>query len=549
MVGRGWNHPLLITAAFLCFAGMPPAVSAQAGPPVPGNFGTVHFPVTCTPVAQQRFDEAIGRLHSFFFPETVKAFNAVLEVDPDCAMAYWGLAISQLPNPLIGPFDEATMKRGLGFMDKAKAAKTQSPRESDYIAALDVFYRNYDTIDNRTRLIAYEHAMGDLYNRYPNDAEAAIFYALALNEAEDLTDKTYARQLKAAHILEKEMVSHPNHPGVAHYIIHSYDYAPLAARGLSAALAYAKIAPDSPHAIHMPSHIFAMLGMWPEDIASNVESVTVARAYFGKTTAPGLGNGNVLHPLDFLEYAYLQTGQDGAAKTTRDDAWSYKSVTGSLPLATALAAIPARFALERGDWASAASLISPSVTWPVLAQWPISDGITTFARGLGAARSGDAAGARTQLDRLTVIRDGYIASKDVYWANYLDIDRMALMAWIARASGDRSGARAQMGMAARMDDGLEKHVAMENRLVPMSELLGEMLLADQRPKAAAAAFADSLKGSPKRLRSLYGSAVAADLNGDHKDAKAFYAQLLAQCGKADSDRPEIAAARRYVSQP
>jgi hypothetical protein len=547
MGGKGWN-PLLITVAFFFFAGMPLAGSAQAGPPLPGNFGTVHFPVTCTPVAQQRFDEAIARLHSFFFPETVKAFNAVLQVDPDCAMAYWGLAISQLPNPLIGPFDDATMKRGLDFMDKAKAAKTQSPRETDYIAALDVFYRNYDKIDNRTRLVAYEHAMEGLYNKYPEDAEAAIFYALALNEAEDLTDKTYARQLKAAHILEKEMATHPNHPGVAHYIIHSYDYAPIASRGRSAALAYAKIAPDSPHAIHMPSHIFAMLGMWPEDISSNVNSVAVARAYFAKTTSAGLGNGNVLHPLDFLEYAYLQTGQDRAAKSTRDDAWSYKSVTGSLPLATALAAIPARFALERGDWAAAASLIPPSATWPVLAQWPISDGITAFARGLGAARSGDAAAARTQLDRLTDLRDGYIATKDVYWANYLDIDRMALMAWIARADGHGSDARAQMGMAARMDVGLEKHVAMENRLVPMNELLGEMLLADHRPKDAAVAFKNSLKGSPKRLRSLYGAAIAADLDGNSKEAKAFYEQILAQCGKADSDRPEITAAKQYVSQ-
>jgi hypothetical protein len=547
-MGEQGRNPLFIMAAFCFFLGMPLAGNAQAGPPLPGNFGTVHFPVTCTPVAQQRFDEAIGRLHSFFFPETVKAFNAVLQVDPDCAMAYWGLAISQLPNPLIGPFDDATMKRGLGFMDKAKAAKTQSPRERDYIAALDVFYRNYDKIDNRTRLIAYEHAMGDLYNRYPDDAEAAIFYALALNEAEDLTDKTYARQLKAAHILEKEMISHPNHPGVAHYIIHSYDYAPIASRGLSAALAYAKIAPDSPHAIHMPSHIFAMLGMWPEDIASNVNSVTVARAYFAKTNTAGIGNGNVLHPLDFLEYAYLQTGQDRAAKGTLDEAWSFASVTGSLPLSTALAAIPARYALERGDWASAAKLIPPSATWPVLAQWPISDGITAFARGLGAARSGDSAAARTQLDRLTVLRDGYIATKDIYWTNYLNINRIALMAWIARAEGHSSDARAQMGMAARMDLQLEKHVVMENRLVPMNELLGEMLLADNRPEAAAAAFENSLKGSPKRLRSLYGAAVAADLVGDRKVAKAFYAQILAQCAKADSDRPEIAAAKQYISQ-
>ena len=329
---------------------------AQEKAASPEKLGKVDFPVSCNPDAQAQFNRAVAMLHSFWFPQAPKVFAEVIQTDPACAMAYWGIAISQRANPLVGPPDAAALKRGWESVAKAKELGAKTQREKDYIGAIELYYKDSDKLDHRTRVLAYEKAMEQLYLRYPDDMEAAVFYALALNEAADLADKTYARQLKAAQILEKVREKQPEHPGVLHYLIHSYDFPPLAARGLPTAQLYASVAPSAPHALHMPSHIFSMLGMWQESVKSNRDALGVAKNY--------------VHAMDFMVYAYLQGAQDGEAKRLVDESASLLKTQaptaelsptgGVLATHTAFAAIPARYAIERGAWAEAAALEPPT---------------------------------------------------------------------------------------------------------------------------------------------------------------------------------------------
>jgi hypothetical protein len=319
-------------------------------------------------------------LHNFFYPETVKAFQAIIKEDPDCAMAYWGLAMSELPNPLVPPFPPANLKAGWEAIQQGKAAATQTPREAEYLAAIEVFYKDYDKIDQKTRAGLYEQAMQRLHEHHPEDAEAAIFYALALNGAVGFEDKNYTKQLKAAAILNEEAKKQPNHPGIAHYLIHSYDFAPLAAMCVPTAQLYDKIAPAAPHALHMPSHIYSMLGMWEDSVRSNLASKAAADDYAAKNF-PDATHPGVPHMLDFIVTAYLQTAKDGDAKQLVDSLSKIKKFPFvNLPTDTALAAIPARFALDRGRWDEAAQLSVRD------SQYPAAQSITYFARALGAAR-------------------------------------------------------------------------------------------------------------------------------------------------------------------
>jgi hypothetical protein len=321
--------------------------SANAQQAADDHLGTVHFPISCT-ASQAKFDRAVALLHNFFYPETVKAFQAVIQEDPNCAIAYWGLAMSELPNPLVPPFPPANLKAGWEAIQQGKAAKTQTPREAEYLAAIEVFYRDYDKVDHKTRAGFYEQAMQRLHEHYPDDSEAVIFYALALNAAEDFDDKNYTKQLKAAAILNEEAKKQPNHPGIAHYLIHSYDFAPLAAMCVSTAQLYDKIAPAAPHALHMPSHIYSILGMWDDSIGSNLAAKAAADNYAAQNF-PGTTHPAVPHLLDFLETAYLQTARDHEAKQIVDSLPKLGKFTFAV-FDTGLAAIPARFALDRGRW-------------------------------------------------------------------------------------------------------------------------------------------------------------------------------------------------------
>ena len=502
--------------------------SAHAQQAMDDHLGTVHFPTSCSAV-QGKFDRAVALLHNFFYPETLKAFQAVITEDPSCAIAYWGLAMSELPNPLVPPYPPANLKAGSEAIQQGNAARTQTLREAEYLAAIEVFYRDYDKVDHKTRAEHYEQAMQLLHEHHPEDAEAAIFYALALNGAVDFNDKSYTKQLKAAAILNEEAKKQPNHPGIAHYLIHSYDFAPLAAMCVPTAQLYRKIAPGAPHALHMPSHIYSILGMWDESIRSNLAAKTAAEAY----------GFSVAHQVDFLVYAYLQRMEDGPAKALID---SMLPISVGLGTDTALAAIPARFALERGQWNEAAGLSVRA------SQYPAAQSISYFARALGAARSGDAVAARAEIAHLGEIEAKLASGKDEYWAEQSRIQKQAATAWVMFAEGRHDEAIDAMRRAADLDDASEKNVAMENKLVPIRALLGELYLAAGKGTEALAEFEAVDKVMPNRFRIVAGAAKAARESGSVDAAKRYYQALMVLVAGGDGDRPEIAEARLYLTQ-
>ena len=513
------------------------------------NLGTVHFPISCSAEAQRQFDRAVAMLHSFYYPETIKAFTAIATAEPSCAMAYWGVAISQRPNPLVAPFPPEVLQQGLAAIEKARAAHATTRRERDWIDALAVFFQDYDAVDQKTRTAEYEAAMARLHESYPRDTEAAVFYALALNEAVDLMDKSYSRQLKAAAILEGLQRQLPDHPGIPHYLIHSYDYAPIAAKGLPAARRYAGLAPSSPHALHMPSHIFSTLGMWQDVIRSDLASVGAINAMSVRADPAASVNRTpnplAFHSLDFLTNAYLQLAQDQSAKAIMDARSSMSGYPASIRYSghTAFAAIPVRYAIERSAWAEAAAL------QPALTPYPQAEAITWFGRALGAARSGDLAGARLDVAEIERLRGQLASAHDSYWTEQLDIEKKAAVAWIELGEKKLDEAIELMREAADREDRSEKHVAMENRLSPMRELLGELLLEAKRPAEAAQEFELSLRAAPNRFRSLAGAGQATAMSGDRARARIYYQQLVALARDADSERPALTRAREFLATP
>ena len=503
------------------------------------KLGRVLFKTSCTPAAQKEFERALAMLHSFFFPETVKAFAAIPETDPGCAIAYWGIAVSTRPNPLVGPFDAATLKRGLDAVEKGKAIGAKTQRERDWLAAIEEFYKDFDKIDQDTRSKNYEKAMGALTKKYPSDVEAKIFHALALNETFD--HKSMEPLLKAVRILEPLDKKYPDHPGITHYLIHSYDFAPIARKGVPAANKYAKIAPSAPHAQHMPSHIYSMVGMWQESVASNISAIKVANEYAAKVNLDGVLVA-LPHGYDFMEYAYLQLGQDAKAKALIEESAAIKKVVGPVSAGnTARAAVPARYMLERQDWKGAAQL------QPLGTPFPPAEAITHFARAMGAARSGDFAAAQADIDQLKQLREGLEKANQSYWAEQVEVQVLGAQAWLAQALGNKDEALKFMNAAADLEDGSAKHVAMENRLYPMRELLGDLLREHGDPAAALKAYEVSTKNVPARLRGFYGAAKAAEASGDGKKAAAYFGQLARLTRNADSDRAEIREAKQQLA--
>lgn len=503
----------------------------------PEKLGNVHFAVSCLPATQPAFDRATAMLHSFWYPQALNAYSEITRSDPGCAMAYWGIAISRRGNPLVGAPGPQVIQDALEAIGRARHAPAATGRERGYLAAIETYYGNPETRDYRTRVLAYEGAMASLYRRYPRDTEAAVFYALALNEAITVSpaDPKFTRQLEAGAILEKVLAAHPEHPGALHYLIHSYDFPELAERGLAAARLYGDVAPSAPHALHMPSHVYSMLGMWPESIRANAAALTANPGY--------------AHALDFTVYAQLQLGQDVAARRGVERAAELQkgqaaatSPTGAvLASYTALAAIPARYAIERGAWAEAAAL-------EPLHQTAVADAITYFTRAMGAARGGDAAAARRNVEQLEKVEEGLRQSHDDYWAGQVAIERLAAAAWASNADGRPQDALAPMREAADREDASEKHVAMENRLWPMRELLGDLLLEAGQPGAALREYQTSLRSARNRFRGYYGAAQAAQRSGDLGEARHMYGLLVALCSQADTQRPELLAARAFLAQ-
>jgi hypothetical protein len=524
----------------VCATFVAPAVAQHDHPAGdPTKLGSVTFAVSCDPSLQPQFNTAVAMLHSFWYEKAHDTFAAVAEKDPACGMAYWGMAMTYYHQiwSAPGPTD---LKAGGSALEKAKAAGAKTQRERDYIAALATFYKDSDKLDHRTRSLSYEKAMDQLQARYPEDHEAAIFHALALLATLDPTDKTYANQKKAGEILEPLFVEQPEHPGIAHYIIHAYDYPPLAQRALDAARRYAKIAPDSPHALHMPSHIFTRLGLWQESIDSNLISAASAQ----RNNAPG----NELHAKDYLIYAYLQGGQDREAKKAleappagrADDPqymnWLY-----------AMGTSPARYAVERHQWAEAAALPVPANTFPG-GRWAWTEANLHFARALGAAHTGQAEAARKEVQQLASLRDTLIQGNDKYWADQVDIQRESATAWVTLAEGKHDEALKQMRAAADHEDRTDKHNVTPGVILPARELLGEMLLKLNQPAQAIVEFEATLRTAPNRFNALAGTARAAKLSGDNAKAKTYYARLLSMCEHADGDRPEIQDARSLMAQ-
>ena len=512
-----------------------------------GSFGRVNFPISCSPQVQERFNGALAMLHSFHFPATGQAFAALAEAEPDCAMAWWGVAVSQRLNPLVPPFPPAALERGRQAIEKARAAPPRTEREREWVEAMAVFFQDHERVDQRTRTLAYEAAMERLAAKYPDDDEAQIFHALAINEAVDLADKTYARQRKAGTILERVDARLPDHPGLVHYLVHTYDFAPLAERGLPAARRYAALAPDAGHALHMPSHIFSTLGLWREAIPADRAAIASYTEYFGKLDPRVAGKPELVarnyHSVDFLTNAHLQLAQDRAAAELLAP---YRTVTEPPPLIypfhTGFNAAFVRYAIERGAWREAAALPVPKTPYPM------AEAISWFGKALGAARSGDPAGAKPSTARLGELRGRLSEAREEYWAEQVQIQETAALAWVEFAEGQREEALRLMRAAADLEDRTEKHIAMENRLSPMRELLGEMLLQAGDPAAALPEFEASLKAAPNRYRSFAGAAQAAERAGDREAARRWSERLLELTAEADTQRPEIVAARQFLGR-
>ena len=505
------------------------ATTAQAPSQHTSRLGTVRFETSCAPSARATFTKGVALLHSFGFGDAARSFNEVLAADSSCAIAYWGLALTAWGNPFAaGIKPDAQLQRGLEAINHGRALTSGTQRERAYVAAAGHLYDDYHSADQRTRVAAYRDAMRELASKYPTDDEASIFYALALAFSADPNDKTYESQKKAAAILERLSARLPNHPGIAHYLIHSYDVPALASKGLPAANRYAAIAPSSSHALHMPSHTYTRVGKWQESIAANVRSAKAA-------TDEG-SIGEALHANDYMMYAYLQTCQDTAARRllnalpTLASRFDPNAVgTGAPPAAGffAMAAIPARYALERGDWQAAAQLdVHQSA-------FPFADAITWFARGIGAARSGDTTVSAESVTQLERLRDALSSKRETYWTQQVEIQRRGVGAWLAWARGSRPEAIAEMRAVAELEAGTEKNAISPGPIVPARELLGEMLLANNQGADALREMDATLAVEPGRLRALTGAMRAAAAAGDSSRVRLYRQRLPRGCDRKD----------------
>jgi tetratricopeptide (TPR) repeat protein len=497
------------------------------------KLGKVNFPNSCDAKVQAQFERGVAMLHSFWYSAGEKAFREVLAQDPSCAIATWGIAALLMSNPLAGAGSSpkgAAQAQAAIEQGRKIGAKTQ--RERDYIEAVAAYYENwanrFEADRQRSRAKAYEA----LAARYPDDDEAQIFYALYLAGTQSQAEQTYAAYLKAASILEKQFAKYPDHPGVAHYLIHSYDAPPIAQKGLPAARRYASIAPAAPHALHMPSHIFTRVGAWEDSAATNKRSAEVAKKSNDRDEQ--------MHAMDYMVYAYLQLARDTDARLVLEEA---AGVSGFNRNAGhyAFAAIPARYAIERGDWRGAMKL------QPITNTFHYTEALTRFARALGAARSGDPASAEKEVEQLARLRDALKTDKNAYWATEVEVSRLAAGAWTALASGKKEEAVKLMRTAAEMEDKNEKHIVTPGRIVPARELLGEMLLELKRPAEALKEFEASQTREPNRFHGFAGAAQAAAQSGDASKAKIYYSRLIELVDKGDA-RPEVTRAKEFLAQ-
>lgn len=508
------------------------------------SFGDVSFSLSCSYETRELFDLGLSLLHSFEYDEAEKAFVKVIDMDPDCVMAYWGVSMSI--------FHSLWMQSDLSYLEKGEKllqiAQTlpASEMEKDYLDAISVFYENWDSVDKASRKRMYEEKMEALYIKHEGDIEAAVFYALAILSAADPNDKSYASQIKSGKILEDLFDENPNHPGIAHYIIHNYDYPELAERGLFAAKRYAEIAPASSHAQHMPSHIFTRLGLWDESISTNIKSATSAR-WYGDTINPGATWANELHAVDYLVYAYLQKGNNQKANEHLKESQAITAVFPEQDLAAvyALTAIPVRIALENKQWESATNLKLPSVdfNWENL-QWEAA--ILHFGKALGYSHIGNIKAAESELQTLDSLHQNLLDAHEEYKAKMVNVQVHSARAWIEYARGNNEEALTFMKKAAHLESLTTKHPVSPGEVLPADELLGDMFLALNKPAEALEAYEADLKGHPNRFNGIYGAAHAARESGNTAKADFYLRQLIVLAENSNSNRPEIAQAKEYL---
>jgi tetratricopeptide (TPR) repeat protein len=508
------------------------AASAQSTRKPPEQLGHVSFANSCAPAAQATLERAVALLHSFWWREGEKTFRDVLDRDPTCAIATWGIATVLIGNVFAAGPTPAQAQQAREAIDRGRAIGAKTERERLFIEAVAQYYERFAERSHVARMKSLSDAFENVARRFPEDDETQIFSALYLTATQDPTEQTFASSLRAAAILEGQFKKHPDHPGVAHYLIHSYDYPPIAAKGLAAAKRYSEIAPSAPHALHMPSHIFTRVGAWPESVASNLRSAAVAKAE-GELV-------DQLHAMDYLVYAYLQLARDRDALRVVEEAPGVRGPDQIRATPYALAAIPARYTLERGAWKDAAQL-QPHPT-----RFPFATALTHFARAVGAARSGDAAAAERDVQELARIVDALKAAKDAYWTIEVDVQRLGAAAWVAFARGNREEATDLMRAAATLEDKSEKSAVSPGRLVPAHELLGDMLLESGKAAEALAAYERSQVRDPNRFRSLSGAGQAAAQAGNRDKARYYFSRLVDMAGSGDP-RPELEKARRYLA--
>jgi tetratricopeptide (TPR) repeat protein len=561
MLRSGYPRLVLLVALTNILLGLRAVNCATA--PEPGDLrgvGKVTFPITCAAEVQSDFARGVALLHSFFYEEARRVFTSIAERDPNCAMAQWGIAMTWW-HPIWTPPTPDEMQAGKAAIEKAMSMKARSDRERGFITALNTYYNTADSsspapvgqschgpVGPRDRVVAYENAMQQLHDKYPDDFEVQTFYAFAVLSTGYATpnDTSLSKQLQAAGILEKLWKQNANHPGVVHYLIHSYDYPQFAERGLTAAKTYDSIAPWVPHALHMPSHIFTRLGMWDKSIAANRASAEASRAYATMRHRDAT-EAEELHALDYLAYSYLQEARDSEAKKIVDAAAKVRKTNPELEFsaAYALAAIPTRYAFERNDWAAAANLSIPNV--PHWSSFPFMEALIEYGHALGRAHTGDLEGARKAIARMQELRDATKEPKFDYFKSHLDLQMQAASAWVAATEGNKSEAIDMLRRGADSEDKLGKHPVSPGAFVPIREQLGTLLLEMGKPTEAQREFEAALKIYPGRFRGLYGAAQAAEQAGDKEEANRYYTKLAAQTSKAGGSRDELNHVRKFLS--
>ncbi|MEJ7931227.1 hypothetical protein WG922_14730 [Ramlibacter sp. AN1015] len=506
-----------------------------------GKLGTVHFEVACNEAAQREFNLAMAYYHSFVMEQMKAPLERTLQADGSCGMAHWATALASLDNPFGWPGNVSakTLADGAELMERARKTGLKTQRERDLVDALAVFFKDTEKLNHAARAKALEAALQDVAARYPDDSEATILYSLVLSANFNPADKQYGNQLKAAKQLEAVFAKEPDHPGVTHYLIHSYDYPPLAAHGLEAARRYSKIAPAAAHAQHMPSHIFTRVGAWAESVASNTAS---ANADGGKTW-------NSPHAYDYMVYAYLQMGQDRAAHLVRDGALSNPTPPDHFAAAFSYASMPARLALERGDWAAAAKLpLTPAAGAYPWAKYPQAEANNAYARALGAAALRDAEGVSAELARLQALRDRATELKLGYWVEQIGIQTDVVRGFSAARSGDVKAGIAALQAAAAREDASEKHAVTPGPLLPAREVLAKVLLDSGDAAGALREFEAVLSKEPNRLRGMAGAALAAERRDDAAKARDYTGKIARQTARADGGVDGTQLARLSVTR-